>query len=137
MPYEEIPHTADWSLRVWANDLENLFIESAKGMNSLAGIRLARSPHFEHTFSATAMDAETLLVRFLSELSFLAEHNHLAFNDFCLKLGSSGNVPFSLQAKMKGAKIKSIRKIIKAVTFHDMKIISSDLGFEVQIVFDV
>ncbi len=42
MGYEEIPHTADWSIRVWAEDLAGLLAESARGMNWLAGARVSR-----------------------------------------------------------------------------------------------
>jgi SHS2 domain-containing protein len=44
MGYEEIPHTADWSIRVWAEDMPGLLAESARGMNWLAGVKLAESP---------------------------------------------------------------------------------------------
>jgi len=37
MGFEEKAHTADWALRVWADDLEGLFAEAARGMYALAG----------------------------------------------------------------------------------------------------
>ena len=37
MGFEEISHTADWSARIWAEDLPSLFVESARAMNSLSG----------------------------------------------------------------------------------------------------
>ena len=36
----ELPHTADWAVRVWAADLPALFAAAANGMNSLAGVSL-------------------------------------------------------------------------------------------------
>jgi SHS2 domain-containing protein len=137
MPYEELPHTADWSLRVWASDLESLFIEAAKGMNFLTGVELAKSPRIRRAFSASASDVETLLVKFLSELIFLAEHNLLAFDEFSISLCHYEKGPFNLQVKLQGAKIKSMSKAIKAVTFHNMKIMQINRGFEGVIVFDV
>ena len=44
MGFEEISHTADWSARVWAQDLPSLFAESARAMNSLAGTVTAKGP---------------------------------------------------------------------------------------------
>ncbi len=79
MPFQEIPHGADWCLRVWAEDLNQLFIDSAKGMNNLAGIKLSSTPGVRRKISIASSDAESLLVAFLSELVFLGEHNHLGF----------------------------------------------------------
>ena len=50
MGYEEISHTADWALRVWADDLAGLLVESAQGMNWLSGAELAESPRTKKTF---------------------------------------------------------------------------------------
>jgi SHS2 domain-containing protein len=37
MGFEEKAHTADWALHVWADVLEGLFAEAARGMYALAG----------------------------------------------------------------------------------------------------
>ncbi|MDP2989694.1 MAG: archease [Kiritimatiellota bacterium] len=66
MPFEELFHTADWSLRVWAADMAGLFVDTAGGMNALAGTKLAEKPRVKRTFTASAPDAESLLVAFLS-----------------------------------------------------------------------
>ncbi len=47
MPFEEIPHTADWSIRVWADDLAGLLAEFARGMNWLAGAELSEGPRIK------------------------------------------------------------------------------------------
>lgn len=36
--FEEVPHTADWSMKVWAEDLPALFVAAAQGMNSMTGM---------------------------------------------------------------------------------------------------
>jgi SHS2 domain-containing protein len=137
MPFEELSHTADWSLRVWAADLCLLFAESASGMNALAGIRLADSPRVQRTFSTSAEDAESLLVSYLSELVFFAEQETLAFDKIELKIEAREGQSCSLSAILIGAPILSINKAIKAVTFHNMQIRQTERGYEVEIVFDV
>jgi SHS2 domain-containing protein len=137
MPFEEISHTADWSLRVWAADLSTLFVDSAKGMTSLSGIRLVKKPRIMRTFSMSATDKESLLVSFLSELVFYAEQDHLAFDHFDLKLDYDSSQPCHLSAALGGAPILSIDKAIKAVTYHNLHIHRTARGYEVEIVFDV
>jgi SHS2 domain-containing protein len=132
MPFEEIPHTADWCLRVWAADLGGLFTESAIGMNTLAGVRLAEGPRARRTFEIAAPDPESLLVTFLSELVYAAEQEHQAYDQFDVTI--QGN---RLHAEMSGASILSLNKAIKAVTYHNLKIQQTARGYEVEIVFDV
>ena len=137
MPFEELSHTADWCLRVWAEDLTNLFVEAARGMNDLAGISLADKPQIEKTYSTSAADTESLLVSFLSELVYYAEQDNLAFDQFDLRIEFIDDQACHLSASLRGAPILSLDKSIKAVTFHNLQIHQTARGYETEIVFDV
>ncbi len=132
MPFEELPHTADWALRVRAASLPELFAEAARGMNTLSGAQPALGSRISRTFTSTAPDAESLLVAFLSELVFAAEQEKLVFDTFEVTV----EVP-QLHVELSGAPILSINKLIKAVTYHNLQIRPTDSGFEAEIVFDV
>ncbi len=132
MPFEEIPHTADWSLRVWADDLAGLLAESARGMNWLAGAELAEQHRIKQTFETQEPDGESMLVAFLSELVYHAEQENMGFDDFDIQIKND-----RLNVEMQGAPLKSLKKEIKAVTWHKLEIKESARGVEVEIVFDV
>jgi SHS2 domain-containing protein len=132
MPFEEIQHTADRSVKVWAQDLPSFFAESARAMNAIAGIRLQPGPRTQRSFETTGPDAEALLVAFLSELVFAAELESLGFDEFELQFGDG-----SLQARMTGAPLLEIEKAIKAVTFHGLQIRREGSMVTAEIVFDV
>jgi SHS2 domain-containing protein len=132
MGFEEIPHTADWSVRVWAPDLPSLFVESARAMNALSGTVLGAGERLKRGFEAEAPDPESLLVAFLSELVYLQEQENLAFDVFDLRVASQW-----LKVQMEGAQIDSVDKAIKAVTYHNLKILATRDGLEATIVFDV
>jgi len=132
MGFEEISHTADWSARVWAEDLPSLFAESARAMNALAGTVTGQGPRVKRRFESEGPDAESLLVAFLSELVYYQEQENLAFNVFALKVEGQ-----QLMVEMEGAQIESTDKAIKAVTYHNLKIEKTNRGFETTIVFDV
>ena len=140
MGFEEISHTADWSVRVWAEDLPSLFAESARAMNMLAGVVTASSlvlsrvegPREKRFFESDGPDSESLLVAFLSELVYFQEQENLAFDLFKLKVEGQ-----SLKVEMEGGEIKSVDKAIKAVTYHNLKIGRTARGLEVTLVFDV
>jgi SHS2 domain-containing protein len=132
MGFEEIPHTADWSIRVWADNLEGLLAESARGMSWLTGAKLAEGPREKRSFKAKGPDGESLLVAFLSELVYYAEQENLGFDDFDIQIKDG-----RLKVEMGGAPLKSLNKAIKAVTWHHLKIKETTRGLEVEIVFDV
>lgn len=132
MGFEEIAHTADWSARVWAEDLPSLFAEAARAMNSLAGTVTRDGPAVERSFDAAGPDPESLLVAFLSELVYYQEQENLAFNVFDIRVDRK-----TLRAVMEGAPIASLDKAIKAVTYHNLKIEETAQGLEAVIVLDV
>src|SRR6266508_1535996 len=102
MGFQEIQHTADWSMRVWADDLASLFAESARGMNFLAGVKLDNQNRVKRQFEAEGPDVESLLVAFLSELVYYQEQENLAFDTFEINMDRQ-----RLTAKMEGARIAS------------------------------
>jgi SHS2 domain-containing protein len=132
MGFEEVAHTADWSMRVWADDLASLFAEAARGMNALAGVRLSGEGQVEKHFAAEAPDVESLLVAFLSELVYYQEQENLTFTDFKVQIGGS-----LLSVDMKGKPTRSMDKAIKAVTYHNLRIQRTARGLEAEIVLDV
>jgi len=132
MGFEEIPHTADLSIRVWADDLAGLLAESARGMYWLADAKFVDHPRIRRTFEAEGIDGESLLVAFLSELVYYAEQEYAGFDNFEISIKND-----RLKVEMGGAPLKSINKAIKAVTWHNLKIKKAAMGLEVEIVFDV
>jgi SHS2 domain-containing protein len=132
MGFEEISHTADWSVRVWAEDLPSLFTEAARAMNSLSGTVAGNGPRVKRTFQVEEPDPESLLVAFLSELLYYQEQENLTFDVLDLRVATQW-----LKVEMEGAQIASSDKAIKAVTYHNLKIEKTNEGFETTIVFDV
>ena len=130
--FEEIEHTADWSLRVWGPDLANLLQQAAKGMLELSGIRLIAGKRQGREFIVEATDAEGLLVNFLGELLHILDQEGLAFDEYELTVAES-----MVKAKLKGAPVMDRKKEIKAVTYHNLRIENKSPGLEAIIVFDV
>lgn len=132
MGFEEVSHTADWSVRVWAPDLPSLFREAARAMNSLSGTVIGTGERVSKTLEVEGPDVESLLVAFLSELVYYQEQENLTFDVFDLRIAGQW-----LKVAMEGAEIESVDKAIKAVTYHNLKIQRNAEGLETTIVFDV
>jgi SHS2 domain-containing protein len=132
--FEEIEHTADWALRVRGHDLRELLVNAARGMSRLLVPDLTViSTDVERHFELDAFDAESLLVEWLSELAYWAEADMLVFREFDLRQVT----PSHLEAIVRGGHAPNLQKQIKAVTYHNLEIITTDNGLETTVVFDV
>ena len=132
--FEEIEHTADWALRVRGANLSELLSHAARGMSSLLVADLAAIPaDVRRQVELDALDAESLLVEWLGELAYWAESELLIFREYDLSEVS----PTHLRATLRGGRVPGLQKHIKAVTYHNLKIVATEDGLETAIVFDV
>ena len=132
--FQEVEHTADWALRVRGRDMRELLVNAARGMNHLIVSDLDAVPtDVQRRVVLDALDAESLLVEWLSELAYWAESEMLVFREFDLREVTSDR----LEALVRGGHATGLQKHIKAVTYHDLEIIEGEDGLEVTVVFDV
>ena len=132
--FEEIEHTADKALRVYGRSREQLFDAAAAGMNYLmVGGRINVDPKISKTLDIESIDPESLLVDWLSELAFWAEIESLVF----IRIQWLELTDIRLRATVFGDRVSKLEKHIKAVTYHNLKIVQTDEGLEATIVFDV
>ena len=130
--FQERAHTADWALDVWAPDLPTLLKQAARGMTALMGLHTRSAPRVSHAFDLPFADRESLLVGFLSELLYLSARDGLGFDQFDLTLTAD-----QLHAVVGGQPIDHLAKEIKAVTYHNLRVVETARGLEATIVFDV
>ena len=133
-PYEEVPHTADWALRVRGATLADLFAHAAEGMYALMGGEPEPGAGAqERNVDLTADDAESLLIAWLNELLFFTEADGVVFDDFRIRLSGETR----LEARATGRPTANLKKQIKAATYHNLHIAKTASGREATIVFDV
>lgn len=130
--FEEIQHTADWALRVWAPDLTGLLCQAGLGMNALMGLDLDQRQPCSVSFTLSASDGESLLVAFLNEILYYLEVERIGFADFALRLDG-----LTLTAALAGFPVRRMEKPVKAVTYHDLAIEPVGGSLHVRVVFDV
>jgi SHS2 domain-containing protein len=132
--FEEIEHTADRALIINGRNLEELLVNAARGLNSLleADGDLNSTP-LTKSVDLKAMDAESLLVDWLSELAYWAEAEMLVFSKFDFLDVS----PTRVTAKIRGRRFTQLENHIKAVTYHNLEIAKTKTGLTATVVFDV
>jgi len=139
--FEEIPHTADWSFRAFGQDLRELFENAAFAMFAMEGADMScdalgkcvATDEITRVVQVNGIDYESLLVNWLTELLYLQESHHELYQRFQIELLS----PTALRAQAFGQPITRIDKIIKAITYHNLKIEQTPNGWEAVVVVDV
>jgi SHS2 domain-containing protein len=133
--FEEIPHTADWSFRAFGHDLAELFENSALAVFSMEGaVPLSETePETTRTVEVSGIDYESLLVNWLSELLYMQESNRETYYHFRIETLS----PTRLQARVSARRDGKIDKLVKAVTYHNLKIEQTGDEWQAVIVVDV
>lgn len=130
--FEEIPHTADWSFRAFGKDVRELFENAAHAIFALEGAEPGEA-NSARMVQVTGIDYESLLVNWLTELLWLQESNRETYHRFEIKTLT----PTALRAQIVGAPMTQLNKVIKAVTYHNLKVEQTADGWQATIVVDV
>lgn len=130
--FEEIQHTADWALKVWAPDFACLLEQAALGMNQLMGVAVDSTLSAERVLVLTAADREGLLVAFLNRILYEMEMDSIGFDHLDILVEG-----LQLKARLTGGKLLELQKRVKAVTYHNLMIHATADGLETTIVMDV
>lgn len=130
--FEEIPHTADWALRIWTPDFPVLVSTATFGMQSMMGLVLQSGRVIEKVIAIEATDQEAALVIILSEVLYFLESDQMGVTRCECSSSSDG-----WNARLSLSPVVELAKEIKAVTFHRLVIQPSPRGLETTLVFDV
>lgn len=132
--FVDLDHTADWAIRVRGVDLSDLFRQAAAGMLSLADpTPTPDRPSAHIQLRLRSSDRESLLVRWLEELLFLLEVQHLIPRSIQLHISPE----LDLVAELEVGAAAAPGRAIKAVTFHGLRVSETASGLEATVVFDV
>jgi SHS2 domain-containing protein len=130
VPYEELTHTADVSLRAWGATLDELFQSAACGLFALMG-RPAGN-RLERHVALGARDGESLMVDWLSELLYLHETNGELYDCFEVHVSPG----WALSSTVYGGAGEVTGDKVKAITYHGLNITCADGVYSASLVFD-
>ncbi|NOX64184.1 MAG: bifunctional riboflavin kinase/FAD synthetase [Chloroflexi bacterium] len=133
--FEELPHTADWAIRVYGRDQADLYANAALAMFAMQGAFDIQGPSVRQIIEVQGLDYEDLLVNWLSELLWQSETQEALFQRFWIEQIDAT----SLRALVMGARNRSEMAHIKAVTYYDLSVTppsSSDEDWVATVVFD-
>jgi len=137
LPYEEFEHPADVGLRVRGSSLADLFRNAARGMMELMLEPGTVAPRDARTITATGDDVEMMLVGWLEEILFAFDADGFAPCEVEVELFEEGRVSGTLRGEPFDETVHEVRNVIKAVTWHGLKVEKQGETWRVNVLFDV
>ena len=138
---EMLDHTADVGFELRASTLEELFDEARRALLMVAFERPPQNGGEERGIQLSAPDRETLLVRWLNELTYLIQDTGFVPAGARIRLEETGRAGSSLIASLTGAPVLleeyGWQGEIKSATFHGLDVSNDDEGWHARVILDV
>jgi len=137
--FEALPHTADMRMRVWGRTARELFLNALRGVAFYLKPDVAelgkKAKRIKHAVAIEAVDLNSLLIEFLSEIVAQADTQNTIFTSATFKKFGEN----FLEGEITGFAVEGFDKDIKAVSYHEVDIRKNpDTGlYETILVFDV
>ena len=139
---EMLDHTADVGFELGASTLEELFDEARR---ALLMVVFERPPEERgedrRRVRLSAPDYETLLVRWLNELTYLIQDTGFVPTGAKIEIQKTERTDLSLRASLAGAPLDleeyGWQGEIKSATFHGLDVANDDEGWHARVILDV
>ena len=135
--FEILEHPADIGFRARGETLAELFANSALAMLSIAGELDNVRPAQTFPLTASGMDAESLLVNWLSEVLWWSDAKHIAFGQFRIHEINDTNVSAVGLGEPRDPSRHRAKLIVKAVTYHQLTLTRTPEGWRAEVFLDV
>ncbi len=135
--YRELDHTADTGIEVFAASINELFVNAALGFFATVVDITTVSAREVETITVSASDYEELLVRWLTELLYWHEVHNMLFCEFAIIALDARQLQAHVGGERFDPKRHQIRRQIKAVTYHDLKVQQVKDGWQARVIFDI
>jgi len=120
--FEILEHPADIGFRAFGRTLPELFANAALAMLSIAADPAAVEPRAEYALAAESGDRESLLVDWLSEVLYWFDGKRIAFRSFRVTEFRDTAIAAVGAGEPRDPERHRARLIVKAVTYHQLKI---------------
>ena len=136
-PYEVFEHTADIGLHVYGETLPLLFINAARGMESLLVLPEQVRVVISREITVRGHDPISLLIAWLNELIFLFDTEYLLFRDFEIATLTDSTLTGIARGEPYDDHRHELSSAIKAATWHEAAVIQDNEGYQARIIFDL
>lgn len=135
--FELLDHPADIGFRAFGATLPDLFANSALALINIATDPAAVNPRQRYPLSVVSIDREALLVDWLSEVLYWFDGKQIAFQHFMVnRLEQTALEAIALGEPRDPERHRS-KLIVKAVTYHQLRIEQRPGGWIAEVFLDI
>jgi len=135
--FEILEHPADIGFRAFGRTLPELFENAAYALLAIRADPEEVAPREEFPILADGPDHESLLVNFLSEVLYLVDGRQIAFRRVRVDALSETEIAASGIGEPHEPGRHHVKLIVKAVTYHQLRIERTDSGWSAQVYVDI
>ena len=137
MRFEILEHPADIGFRAYGATAGELFANAALALVSIASETERVEPRQEYGLAAEGAEYESLLVAWLEEVLFWFDGRRIAFREF--RVGEIGptRVAGSGLGEPRDAARHQAKLIVKAVTWHQLRVAQQAGGWVAEVYLDI
>ncbi len=140
MPYRLLDHTADLGIEISAASLEGLFSEALRALTDCITPVEGVEPRVRRPVKVQAASLDELLVEWLGEAVAWFEIEDLLFGSARLGVSEAEDV-FRLNGEAAGERYDPqrhpLKVLIKAVTYHGLRVESVAEGWRAVVILDI
>lgn len=122
MSFELLDHPADIGFRAFGATPADLFANAAVAMLSISTDLAQVSPREQYELSAEGSDYESLMVNWLSEVLFWFDGRRVVMREFRVSSISPSGIRAVAAGEPRDPERHRAHLIIKAVTYHQIKV---------------
>lgn len=132
-----LDHTADLGIKIHGTDLKNLYEVAGKVLTHLMVGEVPPGKTTPVKISVTGDDLADLMVRWLGEILYLFQGEHLLLTTVCVDTILPSRLEATLETVLFNPKVHEINHEIKAVTYHQIEVADRGDLWESKVIFDV
>jgi SHS2 domain-containing protein len=135
--FEILEHPADIGFRAFGRTLPELYENSATALLTIRADPEEVEPRQEFRLSADSADCESLLVDFLSEVLYLVDGEQIAFRQVRVDALTETAISATGLGEHHDPARHHVKLIVKAVTWHQLKIDQTAEGWSATVYLDI
>jgi len=141
LPFRVLEHTADVGFEAFGRTKEKVFANAGRALFSLLvdldSIRPREDLRIETSASESDADASGLLVNWLSEILYFWDAEGWLLHDFEIRSLNGRSISAIARGERFDRQRHRIKLLVKAITYHQLKLEETTSGWRAQVYVDI
>ncbi len=135
--FEILEHTADIGFRARGRTKQDMYVQAALALESIAVELDKVGPRFQYPIAVTGEDDDALMVNWLSEVLYYLDAKRVVMSSFQVNELASGSIRGQGGGEPWDQSRHVPKVVVKGVTYHQLKITKDAQGWCAEVYLDI